>query len=294
MSGTKHLKFTKMHGIGNDYVYIDTWEQTEPPIGWSELAKRVAERRFGVGSDGLILIEKPRSKGSHGSMRMFNADGSESEMCGNGLRCVAKYLHDRLYPGIDELDIDTGAGTLTASIAERDAGERATRVSVNMGTPILEAEKIPTIGKGGGELESLQVGGKKFDFTAVSMGNPHCVIFHQNVRELDLEIIGPMIENCRERFPKRVNVEFVEILSRTEVVQRTWERGAGITLACGTGASAVCVAASLRGHCESEILVHLDGGDLRLQWAGMGHPVIMTGGASHVFEGTLDGSWLNP
>lgn len=281
------LKFTKMHGIGNDYVYIDTWEQAEPAIGWPELARRAAERRFGVGGDGLILIERPVSEGADGRMRMFNADGSESEMCGNGLRCVARYLHDRRFKGQDVLRLDTGAGCLTVNIDERDASGEAVAIRIDMGLPILEGAEIPCTGADAGTAGSIEVDGMSLEYTAVSMGNPHCVIFVDDVKNFPVESIGPQIENNTDLFPRRVNVEFVEVVSRSEVHQRTWERGSGETLACGTGASAVGVAGSLRGKTDADVLVHLLGGDLRIQWAGAGQSVVMTGGASYICDGEL-------
>lgn len=286
------LRFTKMHGIGNDYVYIDTWEQAEPAIGWPALAERVADRRFGVGGDGLILIEKPVSEGAQGRMRMFNADGSESEMCGNGLRCVAKYLHDLRFRGQDQLQLDTGAGCLGVNFRGRDSAGDVTQVEIDMGKPILEGSKIPCTGATGGEEAFVEVDGQRYGFTAVSMGNPHCVIFVDDVKNFPVEVVGPKIENNLELFPRRVNIEFIEIISRGEARQRTWERGSGETLACGTGASAVGVAGQLRGYFDERVLIHLEGGDLDIQWKGEGHSVIMTGGATTVAEGTLHPSFL--
>lgn len=280
-----------MHGIGNDYVYIDTWEQSEPSIGWPELAKQVSNRRFGIGGDGLILIEKGDSEGAHGKMRMFNSDGSESEMCGNGLRCVSKYLHDRRYENQDELLIDTGAGLLKALIKKRNEQHKAETVEINMGAPILKAEDIPMLGQGNGELEQLVVDGQTFSYTAVSMGNPHCVIFVDDVKNFPVHEIGPKIENNLNLFPKRVNIEFIQKISDNELHQRTWERGSGETLACGTGASAVAVAGQLNHNIEKNVLIHLEGGDLNIAWEGLGREVYMTGGASHVFDGTLEESF---
>ncbi|MBF0197419.1 MAG: diaminopimelate epimerase [Planctomycetes bacterium] len=285
---SQELNFTKMHGIGNDYVYIDTFEQDEPVVGWAELARRVSDRRFGVGGDGLILIEKPHSEGAHGRMRMFNSDGSESEMCGNGLRCVSKYLFDRRCKDAEELLIDTGAGLLSARIKEFDGKGKASQVELNMGQPILEAAAIPSTGTGMGKIEKMQVGDCELEYMAVSMGNPHCVIFVDDPQTFPVETIGPQIESNTELFPRRVNVEFVQVVSATEAVQRTWERGSGETLACGTGASAVAVAGKLWGKFSDEVLIHLSGGDLKLNWQGPGHEVIMQGGATHVCDGLLD------
>lgn len=284
------MKFTKMHGIGNDYVYIDTFEQSEPNIGWTEVAKRVSDRRFGVGGDGLILIEKGISENADGRMRMFNADGSESEMCGNGLRCVSKYLHDRKYRGKTSLNLDTGAGLLIADIKECDSNGNAQNIQINMGKPILNASDIPCTGVGNGQEDEVTVDGKTYKFTAISMGNPHCVIFVDDVKNFPVEIVGPKIENNTDLFPNRVNIEFIEIISRTEAIQRTWERGSGETLACGTGASAVGVAGQLRGHFDQNVLIHLSGGDLQIDWQGNNSTVFMTGGATHVCDGVLDSS----
>jgi len=281
----KTLEFSKFHGIGNDYVYIDTWEQEEPAIGWKEAAIRLADRRFGIGGDGLILIERGRSEGAHGRMRMFNADGSESEMCGNGLRCVAKYLHDERYPGMDHLDLDTGAGLRGVNIVKRDGQGLATLMEINMGQPIIKGEKIPCTGADQGKEGTLEVDGMTLRYTAISMGNPHCIIFVENVKTFPVQTIGPKIENNTALFPKRVNVEFVQVLSSTEVRQRTWERGSGETLACGTGASAVGVAGQLRGLLGQKVLVHLEGGDLNIAWKGPGSSVIMTGPATRVCDG---------
>lgn len=288
MSKSQQLQFTKMHGIGNDYVYVDTRLNAEPDMGWPALAKHISDRRFGVGGDGLILIEKGISEGAHGTMRMFNNDGSESEMCGNGLRCVAKYLHDRLFKGETHLSIDTGAGLLKAEIVEKDENGNGQSVKINMGPAILEAEKIPTTGRGGGALETMNVDGNSYEYTAVSMGNPHCVIFVEDVENFPVHQIGPQIENNLKLFPKRVNIEFVEVLSKNEARQRTWERGSGETHACGTGASAVAVAGLLNQRLNEDVLIHLLGGDLNISWKGQGQDVFMSGSATHVFDGSLD------
>ena len=286
------MKFTKMHGIGNDYIYIDTFDQQEPKMGWVELAKRVADRRFGIGADGMILIEPPKSKKAHGSMRMFNADGSESEMCGNGLRCVSKFLHDFKFKGVDHLDIDTGVGCLGVDVIKRYFNGDVDTVKINMGSPKLTASEIPNIGLGEGKEDTLEVDGKTYSYTAVSMGNPHCVIFVDCVADFPVEIVGSKIENMLNVFPNRVNIEFIEVVSKTQAKQRTWERGSGETLACGTGASAVGVAGTLRGYFDGEVHIELLGGNLDISWAGAGEPVWMTGPASYICHGTLDGQLL--
>lgn len=274
------MRFTKMHGAGNDYVYVNCFAETlpEPP---EKFAIRVADRNFGVGGDGLILIEP--SETADARMRMFNADGSEAEMCGNGLRCVAKYVYDHEICRREQLKIQTGAGVLSVDL-EIEAG-KAKQVRVNMGAPILEPAKIPTTFEGESVVNApLVVAGQTFEVTCVSMGNPHCVIFVESATDELVHNIGPLIEND-PHFPARVNVEFVEIVSRNEVKQRTWERGSGETLACGTGASAVCVAGVLSGRTDAEITNHLLGGTLKLHWSQDENSVYMTGPAEEVFSG---------
>ncbi|PLX97325.1 MAG: diaminopimelate epimerase [Desulfuromonas sp.] len=274
------MKFTKMHGAGNDYVYINGFiEQVDDP---AELARQVSARHFGIGSDGLILILPSREADVR--MRMFNADGSEAEMCGNGIRCVAKYAYD--YGLVDKLDIsvETGNGVLALELYPGGAG-KIERVRVNMGAPRLLRGDLPMVGPAEEQalLLPLDVGGQTFALTCVSMGNPHAVIYVDNVAAFPVTEIGPLIEN-HSWFPRRTNVEFVQVLSPTEVIQRTWERGAGETLACGTGASAVTVAGVLTGRTQRKIVNHLRGGDLELEWLQEG-PVMMTGPAVEVFSG---------
>lgn len=276
------LDFTKMHGAGNDYVYVCDFEQTLP-ADLSELAKQMSHRRYGIGGDGLILIRP--SNVADARMQMFNADGGEGEMCGNGIRCVAKYVVDRGIVSGDHLNVETGAGVLAIDVHRDDRGAVAS-ATVDMGTPILEASKIPTTMVESGRVveHAFEVGGRNFLGTCVSMGNPHCVIFvPEATDELVLEF-GPMIERD-PRFPNRANIEFVELISPTEVRQRTWERGSGETWACGTGASAVCVAGVLTGRTEREILNHLVGGDLTLRWDEATDHVFMTGPAAEVYSG---------
>lgn len=274
------MKFTKMHGAGNDYVYINGFE--EPIADPAALAIALSNRQFGIGSDGLILILP--SQCADLRMRMFNSDGSESEMCGNGIRCVAKYAYDHHLVDKLEITVETGAGIRTLQLFPGTSG-KIERVKVNMGRPRLTRGEIPMTGEPGAQVvnQQLQALDRTFHFTAVSMGNPHCVIFVDNVAEFPLEKYGPAIEK-HPLFPNRTNVEFVEILSPKEVRQRTWERGAGETLACGTGASAVCVAGVLNGLTERRILNHLSGGDLELDWTEEGH-LDMTGPAVEVFSG---------
>jgi len=275
------MRFTKMQGIGNDYVYVNCFAEPLPKDP-AALARRIADRHFGVGGDGLILI-CPSNNGADARMRMFNADGSESEMCGNGLRCVAKYVHDHGIKRAESLRIQTGRGILAVDLELK--GGKVDRVRVNMGQPILEAAKIPTKLPGNPPLDvPLTVDGRTLQVTCVSMGNPHCVTYVESATDELVLGLGPKIEHA-SAFPARVNVEFIEVLSPTEVRQRTWERGSGETLACGTGASAVCVAGVLTGRTERRIINHLRGGDLELEWREVDGCVYMTGPATEVFSG---------
>ncbi len=273
------MKFTKMHGIGNDYVYVNCFEEEikEP----SRLAVQVSDRHFRIGADGLILIT-PSRKADVG-MRIFNADGSEAQMCGNGIRCVAKYAYEHgLVPKGKKINIDTKAGIKTVFLMIK--GSKVQKVRVNMGKPRLLRKHIPMIGKNTKVInEPLEVEDRVFNITCVSMGNPHCVIYVEDVKNFPVVHYGPLIEN-HELFPERINVHFVNVLGRGEVRMRTWERGSGETLACGTGASAVCVAGVLNKKTLKKLLAHLPGGDLELEWAKSGE-VYMTGPAEEVFSG---------
>ena len=276
------MKFTKMQGAGNDYVYVNCFEETiaDP----RQTAIQVSNRNFGIGSDGLILIMP--SDVADVRMRMFNSDGSESEMCGNGIRCVAKYAYDHGIVTKTEITAETGAGILTLQLFP-DAANKVEQVRVNMGPPRLSREEIPMNGAPVAQVvaEELTVLDKTFKITCVSMGNPHCIIYVDDVDNFPVATYGPLIEN-HQLFPRRTNVEFIQIISRTEVKQRTWERGAGETLACGTGASAVCVAGVLNNLTDRKILNHLAGGDLELEWVENGS-VFMTGPATEVFSGDI-------
>ena len=276
------MRFTKMHGAGNDYVYVNCFEeQVHDPAA---MARRVSDRHKGIGSDGLVLILPQR--GADARMRMFNPDGSEAEMCGNAIRCVAKYLYDHGLARREELQIATGAGLLSLRLFPGADG-LIERVRVDMGEPRLAPEAIPVKlpGRGGKVIDApIEVAGRTFEMTCVSMGNPHAVIYVDDVAGFELERIGPQIER-HPLFPARTNVHVVEVASAHEVTMRTWERGAGITQACGTGASAVCVAGVLTGRTSREILAHLPGGDLELQWSAETNHVFMTGPASEVFSG---------
>lgn len=273
------MKFTKMHGAGNDYVYVNCFEE-KVADDVAQLARDVSDRHTGIGGDGLILI-CPSEK-ADAQMRMFNADGSESEMCGNGVRCVAKYVYDHGIAKKDELEIETGRGILKLQVfAENGVVDR---VRVNMGEPILEAAEIPTTLEGTPPLKApLVIGDKTLEVTCVSMGNPHCITFVDEVNDEWVHGVGPQVE-VHPAFPNRVNAEFIQIVSRDEMIMRVWERGSGETQACGTGACAAAVAAVLNGLTERTVLCHLPGGDLTLEWAESGE-VYMTGPAAEVFEG---------
>jgi diaminopimelate epimerase len=276
------MKFTKMQGAGNDYVYVNCFEErVDNP---ADVARTVSNRNFGIGSDGLILIMP--STVADVRMRMFNSDGSESEMCGNGIRCVAKYAYDHGIVAKKEITAETGAGILTLQLFT-NSHNLVEKVRVNMGEPRLTRTEIPMTGDGVLRVidEPLNILHSTFRITCVSMGNPHCVIFVDDVEKFPVDKYGPLIEN-HELFPRRTNVEFVQIISRSEVRQRTWERGAGETLACGTGASAVTVAGVLNGLTERSIVNHLSGGDLEMEWPDSG-PVYMTGPAVEVFSGEI-------
>ncbi len=274
------MRFIKMHGTGNDYVYVDAFrEKVSDPAA---LARKVSHRHFGVGADGLILI-KP-SPGMDAEMEMYNADGSRSEMCGNGLRCVAKYVHDTYGSGKREFRFLTGAGPRSATIVESDDRGRALRVQLDMGVPEFRGLEIPTTFDEPEVFEkAIEVAGRKLEFSAVSMGNPHCVIYVEDVANFPVEQVGPLIEH-HAWFPHRVNVEFVQILSPAEVIQRTWERGSGETWSCGTGAAAVAVVGRKLGLTGDRLTIHLTGGDLLLEYSGEGS-VKMTGDAVEVFRG---------
>jgi diaminopimelate epimerase len=271
-----------MHGIGNDYIYVDCFAE-KIPSDISTLARKMTHRHFGVGGDGLILIRP--SDVADARMQMLNVDGSEGEMCGNGIRCVAKYVYDHDISRKQDLKIETGAGILDLRL-QVDSDDRVCEVTVNMGRPETEASRVPTTLLAAGPVidQPVEFAGQSLRATCVSMGNPHCVIFVERATDELVLGLGPKIETD-PRFPNRTNVEFVETISDSEFRQRTWERGSGETWACGTGASAVCVAAALTGRGQREIQVHLLGGDLRLHWVEATDEVMMTGSATEVFHG---------
>ena len=276
------MEFTKMQGLGNDYVYVNCFkEKIENP---SEMAVKVSDRHFGIGSDGLILI-KP-SEVADFEMEMYNADGSRGEMCGNGIRCVAKYVYDYGLTDKTSISVETLGGIKYLDLTVEHG--KVTLVKVDMGTPILKPELIPIVAKGETVIdEPIMVGGKEYHMTGVSMGNPHAVIYVDDVKGLDLEKIGPKFEN-HERFPKRINTEFVHCIDRQTVEMRVWERGSGETLACGTGACAVAVSSILNNLTDTQVTVKLLGGDLQIEWDREKDRVFMTGPAKVVFDGVID------
>ncbi len=277
------MKFTKMQGAGNDYVYINCLEEQVPNP--AEVSKFVSDRHFGIGADGLILIK--HSERADFEMAMYNADGSQGEMCGNAIRCVAKYVYDRGMTDKKQISIDTLAGIKYLELSLEN-GE-VSRVKVDMGAPRLAAAEVPVIADTEQVISApIEVAGKTYEMTAVSMGNPHCVVFlEEDVRELDLEAIGPAFEN-HPRFPKRINTEFVNVIDKSTLRMRVWERGSGETLACGTGSCATAVAAILNGKTGAEVTVQLMGGELEIAWAGGDAPVYMTGPAVTVFDGQIE------
>ena len=276
------MKFTKMHGTGNDYVYVNCFKETvEHP---SEVAIKVSDRHFGIGSDGLILI-KP-SEVADGKMEMYNADGSQGAMCGNGIRCVAKYMYDYGITDKTSISVETKSGIKYLDLTIKDG--KVDTVKVNMGTPILKAVDIPVRSEKEQVIdEPVMVDGKEWKITCVSMGNPHAITYIDDVKNLEIEKIGPKFEN-HEIFPDRVNTEFVRVIDRNTVEMRVWERGSGETLACGTGACAVAVSSILNGLTEEEVTVKLLGGDLKIFWDRTENKVYMTGSATTVFDGEID------
>ncbi len=280
------MRFTKMHGIGNDYIYVNGF--TETVADPMSLSRAIADRHTGVGSDGLILILPPEdAQQADLRIRMFNADGSESQMCGNGIRCVCKYALDHGLSDANPMRIETGAGVLSLQYTVNGSGA-VEMVTVDMGEPNLELAALPVDAKqlsgGDGPIYRLNVENEPIEAAFVSMGNPHAVIYVDDVSEIDLECIGPKLER-HGAFPERINSHFVQVKSRGEVSMRTWERGSGATQACGTGACAVCVAGIVTDRTDRKLLVHLPGGDLQLHWDEETNHVFMTGPAVEVFTG---------
>ncbi|MFG6365253.1 diaminopimelate epimerase [Schaedlerella sp.] len=273
------MRFTKMQGLGNDYVYVNCFE--EKVARPSETAVRVSDRHFGIGADGLILI-KPSEKADF-EMEMYNADGSRGEMCGNGIRCVAKYVYDYGLTDQTHISIETLGGIKYLDLIVEEGRHRLEKL--DMVSPVLEAEQIPIIGLGNRVLdEPIRVDDMEYRITGVSMGNPHGVVFLKDVKNLEIEKIGPLFEH-HECFPNRVNTEFAHVLDRQTAEMRVWERGSGETLACGTGACAVAVACVLNGYTEEEVTVKLLGGELQIRWDREKDRVYMTGPAEVVFDG---------
>jgi len=273
------MKFTKMHGAGNDYVYVNCFEPVD--LGdVSEQAKAMSDRHFGIGGDGLVLICP--SERADARMRMYNADGTEAEMCGNAVRCVAKFVYDHGIVPQEELTIETGRGVLDLQCSI--TGGKVDSVRVNLDEPILNSADIPTTLAGDPPVNvPLEVAGRTLEVTCVSMGNPHAVTFVDEVNDDWVLNVGPQVE-VHAAFPRRVNAEFIQVVSRSEIFMRVWERGSGETLACGTGAGASVVAGVLAGLLDRKVTVHLSGGDLEIEWAESGE-VYMTGPATEVFSG---------
>lgn len=278
----KGLRFTKMQGAGNDYIYVNGLAQVvENP---SEVAIRLSDRHFGIGSDGLVIIHP--SDIADFRMQMFNSDGSEAEMCGNATRCVGKYVYDNGLTTKKEITLETKAGIKYISLLGGD--EKSRKVTVDMGEPILDTELIPVdIDEQPVLNYPLDIAGKIWRISCVSMGNPHAVVFTEGIENFDLPVLGPMFET-HPVFPKKTNTEFIEVVDRKTLNMRVWERGAGETLACGTGACAAAVAAVLNDYCDRKITIHLRGGDLEIEWRESNNHVYMTGEAVTVFEGTIE------
>jgi len=287
------MKFTKMQGLGNDYVYVNCFEEQieNPPA----VARFISDRRFGIGSDGLIMINP--SKKADFEMEMYNVDGSRAEMCGNGIRCVGKYVYDYGLTDKTHISVETLGGIKYLELKVKDG--KVELVKVDMGSPVLEASKIPILmdtpeDASSGDADNLYVirepitvNGTRYHMTGVSMGNPHAVIFVEDVEGLDLKKIGPYFEN-HERFPQRINTEFVKVMNDHTLKMRVWERGSGETFACGTGACAVLVASVLNGFVRNKAEVRLRGGTLKIEWDRAGKRVYMTGPAKTVFDGEID------
>ena len=285
------MKFTKMHGCGNDYIYVNSFEEHIPEMEKPELVRRLSDRHFGIGGDGLIFIN-PATEADF-EMEMYNADGTRAEMCGNGIRCVGKFVYDKGLTDKEHITV-VSAGKVKyldltverPSDAPQSRGQ-VTQVRVNMGSPILEPAKIPV--KAGGDRvvsEPITVDGREYRMTCVSMGNPHAVIFTKGVADMKLEQIGPLFEK-HECFPNRTNTEFVEIIDRQTVFMRVWERGTGETMACGTGCCATAVACVLNDLTDPKVTVKLLGGELLIEWDREQDLIYMTGPAVTVFEGTV-------
>ena len=278
------MKFTKMQGCGNDYIYVNCFEETvnDP----SKVSIKVSDRHFGIGSDGLIMIMP--SEVADFRMRMINADGSEGKMCGNGIRCVGKYVYDNGLTDKTDISVETLSGIKYLNFTVEDGKVKSVRV--DMGAPIIEAKLVPAVSPSNSERiidEKILVNGKEYNATCVSMGNPHCIIYVEDTKSINLEEIGPYFEK-HTMFPEKVNTEFIKVISRSEVDMRVWERGSGETFACGTGACASVVASVLNGLTDNKVLVHLLGGDLGIEYDTLKNTVFMTGPAEIVCTGEID------
>ena len=285
------MKFTKMQGCGNDYVYINGFVETIPQEEKPDLVRRLSDRHFGIGGDGVIFINP--AKEADFEMEMYNADGSRSEMCGNGIRCVAKFVYDKGLTDQTEISIVSGGQIkylqLTVEKSHKSPRGTVSRVRVNMGSPILTPSQVPVVMPDENPAidTPIVVDGKEYRMTCVSMGNPHAIIFAEGVKDMELEKIGPSFEN-HERFPRRTNTEFVEIIDKDNVLMRVWERGTGETLACGTGCCATAVACVLNGLTNERITVKLLGGEIDIEWDREANLIYMTGPATTVFEGEIE------
>ena len=273
------LRFTKMHGLGNDFVVIDA--VTEPFEPTTEQVQFLGERNFGVGFDQLLLVEPPGREGTDFRYRIWNSDGGEVEQCGNGARCFARFVQDKGLTDKDEVVVETASGIITLKVQPNGW------VTVNMGAPILQPKQIPFVAESQAASYTIDVGGENLEVGAVSMGNPHVVLTVDELTDQIVETLGPKLES-HPRFPQRVNAGFMEIVSRTEINLRVYERGAGETLACGTGTCGAVVAGILQGRLDHEVKAHLRGGDLSIRWEGGDSPVMMTGPAETVFEGVIE------
>lgn len=284
------MKFTKMQGCGNDYVYVNGFVEKIAQETKPEIVRKLSDRHFGIGGDGVIFINP--AKEADFEMEMYNADGSRSEMCGNGIRCVAKFVYDKGLTDAEHITIVSGGRIKYLDLTvegktDTDRGQ-VVKVRVNMGSPILEPALVPVVAEGDKAVdEPISVEGKEYRMTCVSMGNPHAVVFMDDVKDLPIEAVGPYFEN-HKRFPRRTNTEFVEILDRQNVFMRVWERGTGETLACGTGCCATAVACVLNGLTEEKVTVNVLGGQIEIEWDREQNLVFMTGPATTVFEGEVE------
>lgn len=272
------LRFTKMHGLGNDFVMIDAISQRVRLT--PEKVRQLADRRFGVGCDQVLIVEEPTSPDVDFRYRIYNADGSEVENCGNGARCFANFVRERKLTGKQSIVVQTAAGVMTLNIADGD------KVQVDMGAPVLVPAQVPFQAKEQAATYTIEADGQQWQVSAVSMGNPHCVLVVEDTETAPVATLGPALE-AHPSFPNKANVGFMQILSRREINLRVFERGAGETLACGTGACAAVVAGRLRDLLDSDVVVNLPGGSLTIQWQGGEHPVVMTGPTAHVFHGQI-------